>query len=344
MTRSEFVSSKWIAWATHFLVWVCILMFPLLINRPMTPMPDPARPTSLGFPTMLLLTLVVNFYMTAYWLVPRFLNRQSWPRFLLATLSVWILLSGTNLLAVALTFENRRGIPYLPLMMPFFPLFLSSACGIAFRMIGDNFKFKKRIQEIESEKLKTELSFLRSQINPHFLFNTLNILVALARKKSDLLESSILRLSGLLHYMLYESNEDKIGIEKEIEYLDNYIDLQRLRLGEAAGIEMKITVPENSSMTIPPMLFIPFVENAIKHGTGPFNKPKIEIDFSVVDHVLLFHITNTVYATDAQSPPDSGIGLMNVRRRLELIYPDKHELSVTQTEQKFGVQLKIELV
>lgn len=341
MTQRAFFSSKWISWVAHALAWGCIFMFPLLINRPMTPAMGP-RPSSLWFPSLLLVVLVVNFYVTAYVLAPRLLNRKRWPQFLLATAGVWLLLSAANFVAIGLAFEDRLGLPAPHLLIPSFPLLLSSACGVAFRMIGDNFRFEKHIQEIEREKLRTELSFLRSQINPHFLFNTLNILVALARKKSDLLESSLLRLSGLLHYMLYASNEDMIGLEKEIEYLDNYIDLQRLRLGEEADIQMKTRVPANANRTLPPMLFIPFVENAIKHGTGPFNKPKIDIEFLVTDHALLFSITNSVYTTEMQGGPSFGIGLMNVRRRLELIYPGRHVLTIAHSDHRFSVELKIE--
>jgi LytS/YehU family sensor histidine kinase len=130
--------------------------------------------------------------------------------------------------------------------------------------------------DLENERLKSELSFLRSQISPHFMFNLLNSMVSLARKKSDLLEPMLIKMSEILRYMLYEKDDSKIPIEKEHAYLNNYIDLQILRFGKKVKVNFESNL-ENTSLLIEPMLLIPFVENAFKHGTGMIKEPTIDI-------------------------------------------------------------------
>lgn len=227
--------------------------------------------------------------------------------------------------------------------MAVFPHLLILACSIAFRLLRDNYAFRQRLKDVEHQKLQTELYFLRSQINPHFLFNTLNNLVALARLKSDKLEPAIIKLSGLMHYMLYDSNRFHIALEKEIEYLHNYIDLQRLRLGPAANITFVHEIAGRGGTEIPPMLLIPFVENAIKHGNGPVEKPQIQIKLSIADDMLDFSVVNSVTPQTEQVGKVSGLGLANVRRRLELLYPGRHHLECAPADKTYSAHLHITL-
>ena len=145
--------------------------------------------------------------------------------------------------------------------------------------------------EKETENLKTELSFLRSQVSPHFMFNVLNNMVALARKQSDALEPSLIKLSSLLRYMLYETDEEKVLVEREIEYLNNYIDLQKQRFGKNIRITTSFDEREKG-YTIEPMLLIPFVENAFKHGTGIITDACIDIHLLVHNGKLVFTVRN----------------------------------------------------
>ena len=151
------------------------------------------------------------------------------------------------------------------------------ACSTAYKTIRDKIISDQLVKEKETENLKTELSLLRSQVSPHFMFNVLNNMVALARKQSDQLEPSLIKLSSLMRYMLYETDEEKVSLEKETEYLQSYIDLQQQRFGKKVIIN--VTMCQADKMyDIEPMLLIPFVENAFKHGTGLIENAHIDIE------------------------------------------------------------------
>lgn len=214
-------------------------------------------------------------------------------------------------------------------------------------------------QEKQSENLLSELSFLRSQISPHFIFNVLNGIVYLIRSKSDLAEPVTLKLSELMRYMLYETGNAQIPLEKELNYLKNYVELQKVRFEEDVeirlntegvadfGLEMSDVGTTNNILNqqskigkIEPMLLIPFVENAFKHGVGTVLNPIIDIDLKVVGNTLSFSVKNKM-ATDNEATKDasSGIGLKNVQRRLELLYPNAHQLTIEKDDNWFKVRL-----
>lgn len=216
--------------------------------------------------------------------------------------------------------------------------------SISYRIIRDNAKTEKNRKEKENENLKTELSFLRSQVSPHFIFNTLNSMVALARKKSDMLEPSLIELSRLMRYMLYENDDERVQLSREVEYLKSYIALQMLRFGD--DVTIVFNPPANlNAYYIEPMLLAPFVENAFKHGVGMVIDPQINIVLQVDAETgwMEFNVMNTVAPPMHSKDKDSGIGLTNVKRRLELLYKDKHELEITQNDQFFVVNLKLKL-
>lgn len=193
------------------------------------------------------------------------------------------------------------------------------------------------------EFLKTELAFLKSQVSPHFMFNVLNNMVALARKGSDQLEPSLIKLSSLLRYMLYESDQETVPLQKEMDYLNSYIDLQRQRFGRKVSIDVDFSEVD-SSYEIPAMLLIPFVENAFKHGTGFIKDPQISIRLKTNNGLLDLEVRNK-YSTDDLEVKDkaSGIGLPNTIRRLNLLYGNKQELSISKENGWFNVSLKIQL-
>ncbi len=224
-----------------------------------------------------------------------------------------------------------------------FPFFFIIIASTAFRMIRDRIKENQRNKERETENLRTELSFLRSQVSPHFMFNVLNNMVALARKKSDALEPSLIKLSSLLRYMLYETDEDKVPLEKEIDYLQSYIDLQKQRFGRNILINVNFP-PAQDGCTIEPMLLIPFVENAFKHGTGLIDDARIDIDLTVQKDKLEFTVKNK-YSDTINETRDktSGIGLNNVKRRLNLLYHQSHRLQIEKTGGWFSVTLQLYL-
>lgn len=216
--------------------------------------------------------------------------------------------------------------------------------SISYRIIIDNSKLEKVRKEKENENLKTELSFLRSQVSPHFIFNILNSMASMARKKSDMLEPSIIELSGLMRYMLYESDEAKVLLSREVEYLKSYIALQHLRFGD--DVTIVFNVPEDiNAYYIEPMILAPFVENAFKHGVGLIDYPQIDITLEINKETqwLDFRVTNNIAPVSDSKDKSSGIGLTNVRRRLELLYAGKHNLETTNDGIVFVVDLKIKL-
>nr|WP_256471371.1 histidine kinase [Solitalea agri] len=222
-----------------------------------------------------------------------------------------------------------------------FPLLFIWATSTSYRFIVDQLKTDRQNKERENIHLKTELSFLRSQISPHFIFNILNSLVALTRKRPEQVEPVIIQLSQMMRYMLYENDEQKVSIEKEIDYLQNYIDLQRLRFGDS--VKVVFTVDNRASdKSIEPMLLIPFIENAFKHGVGLITDPVIEIYLQANAHKLQFSVSNK-FNDDDQKDESSGIGLNNVERRLNILYHNRHQLRLMKSEEWFMVELSIEL-
>lgn len=196
-----------------------------------------------------------------------------------------------------------------------------------------------RLQQLEREKLDAELRALKSQIDPHFLFNSLNSLYSLALDGDLRTPEAILKLSHNMRYMLYECNTSQVPLEKEIEYIRNYLDLQRLRSDDKRAILFKMSI-NNEQHPVAPLLFIPFIENAFKHGNG---KP-IDIQLNTNNNVLYFSVKNEKRPLQPEiQEKQSGIGLKNIRRRLELLYPNRYQLAVEDSENQFFIHLQINL-
>lgn len=232
----------------------------------------------------------------------------------------------------------------MPLFASILPASFILAVSLALRVTSDRLREQRERQERETENLKSELSFLRSQISPHFLFNIMNNLVSLNRKKSELVEPTLIKLSQLMRYMLYESDDKKVNIENEISYLENYIDLQKLRFGNTLEVIFNKNIVDTEGGEIEPMLLIPFVENAFKHGTGMVLNPFIKIDFEYKKGVLDFKIENKYDPLSTETKDaDSGIGLKNVSRRLALLYGENHVLNIQPEGGIFKVHLNIRI-
>jgi LytS/YehU family sensor histidine kinase len=217
----------------------------------------------------------------------------------------------------------------------FFPIIFFLIISTIYRLVLD---------KINSEKtqLATELKFLRSQVSPHFLFNVLNNLVSMARHKSDLLEPSLIKLSGLMRYMLYEANESKVSTAQEIDYIKNYIELQKMRFGD--DIDIRTTIQdEGQDCVIEPMLLIPMVENAFKHGVSIGSNQFISVDLTIKNHTLSLSVKNSFVKEDNSKDSNSGIGLNNLRSRLNLLYPQRHKLAIEEHSDVFSANLTIKL-
>jgi two-component system, LytTR family, sensor kinase len=210
------------------------------------------------------------------------------------------------------------------------------------RHLYNYIKLKQATQQLQIEKQAAELSFLKSQTNPHFLFNTLNNIFSLARDKSDLAPASILRLSKILRFMLYETGGDFIPIEQEIKVISDYIDLERLRYDETLDIKFSNDI-EDMKQVIPPLLLMPLVENAFKHGVSETTgRPFIDIHLAVINRQLTIVVKNSIEEMTAEQPARENIGLRNLRRQLELLYKN-YDLHIEKGSSAFTATLKINL-
>lgn len=336
------MKSKYITIALHVLVWSTILAVPYLIK-----MPVENKVAFLEYPAIYFdVTNLINaglFYFNAYVLFPLVFRRKKLPFYIVCILLALVLFSILKLLILAIWFpeiEIDEWAYRFTLFSTVGFILVSSLYGMAL----DNLRLEKQQKEIIAERLSAELKFYRSQLSPHFLFNALSTIISLGRKKSDQLEPSLLMLSDLLRYMLYDANETRVPIEKEVEYLQSYINLQRLRFGhDDVRIDVNLVLPEEENyVLIEPMLLLPFVENAFKHGIGVVRKPVITINLTIEKGILYFEVQNKFsVTTDAMN--SSGIGISNVESRLKLLYGSRHKLVIKQIDSTFYIKLMLQL-
>jgi hypothetical protein len=212
--------------------------------------------------------------------------------------------------------------------------------GIMVLLTSMYLRITKRLNEAEDEKVHAELSYLKAQINPHFLFNTLNSIYSLAFKKSDQTAPAIVKLSGLMRYVISDAQEDKVILSKEVEYLTNYIELQKLRLTEKTKVIFEHQGPLDGKM-IAPLLLLPFVENAFKYGSNPEQNSEIKIKLWVSDNFLQFEVKNDI--VNNYDIPSERIGVGNAKDRLELTYSGKYLINIIPTAHQYFISLHINL-
>jgi two-component system LytT family sensor kinase len=202
------------------------------------------------------------------------------------------------------------------------------------------YRQEKENKQLREEKIQAELAFLKSQVNPHFLYNTLNYIYSLAYPVSDKLANAIIKLSQLMRHMLHESADGKVELQKEIDYLDSYIAIYRLRFEDQFFVEFTNNVPD-TSQRIASLVMIPFVENALKHGVVNDPAHPVKIELNVTGKLLTFVVSNQI--NQSQKDHSGGVGLNNIRRRLELIYSGKHELTILADAQTYQTTLTVNL-
>ena len=216
----------------------------------------------------------------------------------------------------------------------------------AVQIITDRFGIEQQLHEVEGEKVNTELAFLRSQINPHFLFNVLNTIYFQIRKENSEARNSVEKLSEMLRYQLYECTSDMIDISKELAYIENYVAVQQLRM--EAGTDLQIRLPVDiGSFKIAPLLLLPLVENAFKHISNFKDPSQNKLYISIYkeqDSLFVVKVVNTYNSSDQteQLQNSSGLGLKNLERRLTLLYPGKHSITRKRSENKYETTLKIQ--
>lgn len=282
------------------------------------------------------------FFLNTELLIPKVLRKRGIGPYLISLLGLILLfvvieslMKNSLLSCYNINFTTHVG---KSLFYVLFITAISTGYGLMTHLVRE-----EHLRQMEQqERLQSELSFLRSQISPHFIFNILNSIVYLIRSRSDLAEPVTIKLSELMRYMLYESADALIPLEKELGYLKNYVELQKIRFEEDVLVRMDIEGTVGGQI-IEPMLMIPFVENAFKHGVGLVVDPSIEIYLNISDKKLHFSVRNKIAPGSAEVKDNSsGIGLKNVQRRLELLYPESHRLELSRTEEWFKAELWLE--
>ncbi|MFN8345689.1 MAG: histidine kinase [Spirosomataceae bacterium] len=297
---------------------------------------------------VLFMMLVV--YLNYFFFLPRFLNHKSLLRYILEfSIPFAVLVRAFILLKRYLIDGNTQKICYFyedkfTVNVVLSTLFIVVFVGML-KFAEGWLELEAKTKEIENERLTSELRFLKAQINPHFLFNTLNNLYYLAFTHSPNTTEVIAKLSQMMRYMIYDSNHAKVPLSKEIEYMKNYISLEKLRLNEPIPIHFEITGNTNGILIVP-LIFISFLENAFKHGvSNNFSGAWITADIVLEGTACIYTVANSRLPDNLMNKEEqSGIGLNNVKRRLELSYPDNFELEIEDKADEYRVRLKLNLV
>ena len=334
----------------HVLVWVVYLMLaatPWYLGGV-----DPELEVKVYFFLTVFLYIPGIFYLNTFYLIPAFLQQRQWVRYVVLLLSVTVILAMFDAV-VAYFFRGGFGTGmagFVAVLAEKLPnglagLVFVSVVSFAYRFTVDWIVHLDMIETLEAEQNAMELAVLKSQVDPHFLFNTLNSLYALALdEKSDKTADGIAKLGTLMRYNLHDAQADTISLLKEVDYLEKYIALQQLRAGVNNTIDVALNVPdtENEQYRVSPMLLVPFVENAFKYGISPVMPAHIVIKLGVEAGELTLFVQNTI--VPQSSIARSGVGLVNVRERLELLYPNKHALTADANDDMFTVNLNITLL
>ncbi len=301
----------------------------------------------------LLLTVVVDIfaaYFTVYYLLPEFLFKRRYFAFatiFLVSAALAILVQRVLLYYIAVPYfygdsiSHTKSFWHINPFYSFFNIYTVVSLFAVIKLMKYWYRNQQLKTELERKNKSSELALLRTQLNPHFLFNTLNNIDTLITSDQAKASDAVIKLSEIMRFTLYEASNDRVPLEREINYLENYIALQQLRLKNPYFVRF-----ENSSnckgMTIAPMLFIPFVENAFKHGLKNVVAPGIEISLTCENDVLKFEVVNRYSNIEEQNKDaTSGIGLANTRKRLKLLYPDKHKLEIRKSTGIFKVNLSV---
>lgn len=232
---------------------------------------------------------------------------------------------------------------FYPIFYDIVSLYPIVALTIALKLLRNWYRDQKRNEELERENLNSELKYLKTQIHPHFFFNTLNNLYALTLIKSDDAPEVVLKLSGLMDYLLYDSNAEYVTLSKEIEHLQNYLSLEKLRFGDRLDLKFETQI-QNDLHLIAPMLILPFIENTFKHGTkDTLSNSWIHIHIRVESSMFFLKVENSKPDFEEKQKDKDCIGLKNVRRRLALLYPENHEVIISDGDRSFKVELQINL-
>lgn len=341
---------NWIRIGYHLLFWIAYLFFNGLVVCVM----EGQKINSFLLPAMYreaysLPVKLAFTYFIFYYVIPLYLDRSKLA--ILVLMSVVSFAIATLLYRVQLwgyfTYVEPRSYAFFGaqgVILCVFDLYITITSAVIIKMIKLRYKSQEVEERLISEKLQSELSFLRAQTNPHFLFNTLNNLFVLARKKSDKTADAIMMLSKIMRFVLYECRAPRIAVADEAKVIRDYIELEKLRYNQRLTVDYQEVI-DNPHASISPLLLLPFVENSFKHGAGATTGDVIiRILLTLENNQLKFQVHNTV---DSDVEPvqngTGGIGLKNVKRQLDLLYPSQHSLSIGRENSMYKADLQVNL-
>jgi two-component system, LytTR family, sensor kinase len=329
----------------HIFIW----LFAIFANLPYSGILQGLPPKQIVTYIIAFLYLMVVFYLFYLYIAPNFLNRKNLSGFFSVSFLVVLVMPFFGYMMLFLiraffdgTFQNFfKGYSLHMHMSAFYPVLTAAVFGSFFRIIISWFNDMNQKAELEKQRLAVELDLLKSKLNPHFLFNTLNNIDSLIRKDTEAASSALIKLSEIMRYLTYETTSDVVKLEKEIEYIQNFIDLYRIRIKSPDDIRFEAEGDMN--VPISPALFIPLIENAFKYVTFGNVKPAVDLHISSKEGKVIFNISNFYDKNTANSPNrNSGYGLTNLKKRLELAYPGKHRLYIEKGELQYQAELIID--
>jgi len=290
------------------------------------------------------------FYFFYYYVIPRFYFKKKYIYLILIIVACYTLVAFLPEMIVSALGIDQGRFPHGPGHEPgtgpgqgniklMFRLGHNLIFFLAVIFFSLMLKINNRLRQAEKERLKAELSYFKAQINPHFLFNTLNSIYSLAIQKADNTPEAVVKLSGMMRYVISDADNDYVALEKEIGYITDYIELQKIRFGETVLIDFQSS-ELNTGKVIAPLILIPFIENAFKYGINPASKSSIGIRIELEGAELHMRVTNQKVAPTEPSNT-GGLGILNARKRLSLLYPEKHRLVIQDGETDYIVDLHI---
>ena len=306
-----------------------------------------------SFSSFLLPVTIITTYFVVYYLIPKYLLTKKYKRFVLYSLYTLVFTTYLILLAIfgSFVFLSNMEIQNMPPMsrnyvfvlilvtLVVFMVSFISLLSYNFKTLSENKELQNKILETQLQLKEQEINYLKNQIHPHFLFNTLNTIYGFALKQSKNTPDIILKLSNLLDYILYQVEKPKVNLKEEVTHIKEYIELEKIRFQDTLKVTF-ISKDISEKVQIAPMLLIPFVENAFKHGGLTDGFIQVDVSIHLMDNQLQFMIKNTVL-TDEVKAENGGIGLENIKKRLDLLYKNHHQLDIQTKENWYTVKLNI---
>ncbi|WP_259068632.1 sensor histidine kinase [Mucilaginibacter sp. X4EP1] len=327
----------------HLVFWLAAYLFWVFIFRNNTLVITHAITIQFCY----LVFIAANYYFNSLYAIPQLLNKKKYVVFVLCFLSAIVITAVLRVPVSAFVYRYVFKITnnHFDYLMVFYNSFINILFWVVAiltgKMIADKIRSQRYIEKIESERAFNELNFLRAQFNPHFLFNSINSIYGHIDKSNKIARDMLLMFSEMLRYQLYECNVDQIEVERELNYIKNYIALQKSRMDERVVVNFLAT-NMNGNIKIAPLLLITFIENAFKYvGFNEYKENRVDITLNYDRGALFFTIFNTKDTFISSPEKSSGLGIANTKRRLELIYPNEHLLAIDNNDEGFGVHLTL---